>query len=1020
MCGYLATYVDDMLMVGPQPLLRALMTTIGNKWECSSQEFAEADQDLRFCGMEIRKTSQGFDIHQSSYVMDLLARYEVAKYADVPMGKVDDLDEEEEKKVELSQLRQAQQLAGELIWISTRTRVDIAFAAGAMPRRLHKDPEGALKIGEQILAYLHKYPALGISYSPCEPTEMDDNQVPRMMDTVEVFADVSYAPGGEAYRSIQGVLTRMGGQIIQWHTGRQSLIATSTAEGELLAYQEGQIMGASVETLAQAMALDPDVLMYGDNKAAISLAVLQTGSWRTRHLRVRASKLREVLRKGSGKGRAWQIRRMAGTLLVADGLTKALQKQAFEDFLKKLKMSASDRPALNKMEKIHDIPKEASDMLYGKNKNEVYYKKMMALALAALALLLTGELQTAAVVLIALKCCNKIYEELCKRAKAPLPQELSTSNKKEFKKFEPVRFTVIFYDEGGRSKRRVIKDNWTGTPTAIDYGEWKGYTVFKLKDQPEVAPTQLDPEESAPSTQDPRASGHVACGREEESLTCGPVTGGREAPALSIAFPESGGYGARSSNQPGAKRRGQVALQPQPKAAPQESSQGSGDLEEVMRGLQLLGRHYPQAGQVQGAAQVQSSAHLRDAAQQRGDAQQRGADQLQRADRALRSGQVRGADGALQAAALAEDPISDFDDSFELIADDAPQPHPALRAFRFCGGEDSPPPPHSTTARGSRERSPSTEVRVGQHLNTDDEIMNAGDGSSSSSKELLPEDIDPPPGQRGICDNLNPWNGLPLGYDPWAEDVPLYPPRDHSVQAQPESSETGVQVGSPRIAMSVASSSSANTHAAPETMSTASSWIPTDPKARPRKAPPPPQSPWVQATIQELRQLRRENRMLQELLEPGALQRDDVATVSELVEAAQGWRHNPKSQPNPKTQPLSVLRPEGAVEVDVDATLSGPTEMPGISTPPVLVGASDLPHVFSAFPPVVRPKAPPEALRQQTQQQPPPAKPPPKAVFFNPVVSTAVPIPVMPQMPKPKPPHPPKNAAEWLGGSLFQ
>ena len=235
-CGYLATYVDDMLMVGPQPLLQALMTTIANKWECSSQEFAEFGKDLQSCGMEIRKTTQGFDIHQSSYVMDLLARYEVAKTADVPMGKVEDLDEdEEEKKVDLAQLRQAQQLAGELIWVSTRTRVDIAFAVGAMSRRLHRDPTGALRIGEQILSFLRKFPGLGIQYSPCEPTEMDENQVPRMMDTIEVFADVSYAPGGEAYRSIQGVLTTMGGQIIQWHTCRQSLIATSTAEGELLA-----------------------------------------------------------------------------------------------------------------------------------------------------------------------------------------------------------------------------------------------------------------------------------------------------------------------------------------------------------------------------------------------------------------------------------------------------------------------------------------------------------------------------------------------------------------------------------------------------------------------------------------------------------------------------------------------------------------------------------------------------------------------------------------------------------------
>ena len=209
---------------------------------------------------------------------------------------------------------------------------------------------------------------------------------------------------------------------------------------------------------------------------------------------------------------------------------------------------------------------------------------------------------------------------------------------------EPVRYTVIFSEEGGRSKKRVIKDDWTGTPTAISEGEWKGYTVFKLKDQPEVAPTQLDPEEPAPSNEDPRASDHVACGREEESLTCGPVIGSREAPAFSTAFPKSGGYGARSLNQSGAKRRGQVALQSQQQAAPQELAQESGALEEVMRGLQLLGRHYPHAEQVQGAAQVRVSDHLRDATQHRGDTAQRGA------DRALRSDQVRGAERALQAA----------------------------------------------------------------------------------------------------------------------------------------------------------------------------------------------------------------------------------------------------------------------------------------------------------------------------------------------------------------------------------
>eukprot|EP00435_Cladocopium_sp_Y103_P074628 s72_g50.t1 len=271
----------------------------------------------------------------------------------------------------------------------------------------------------------------------------------------------------------------------------------------------------------------------------------------------------------------------------------------------------------------------------------------------------------------------------------------------------------------------------------------------------------------------------------------------------------------------------------------------------------------------------------------------------------------------------------------------------------------------SATARGSRQRSTSTEVRVGRRVEDDE----TSTGHSSSSGNALAE-VDPPEGQRGI-------------WDPLPEETAQF-------------TETGVQVGSPQISRAV----------------------PKDPQAPLRKAPPPPQTIWAQAAILELRQLRRENRMLQEIFEPGVLQRDDVATVTELVEAAQGWRHHPKSQPNPKTARLSVLRTEGAVGVDADATLPRPNEAPGISAPPVLVGASDLPHPFSAFPPV-KAKPPPVALQQQLQKKPPPPKPP-QVVVVQAVAAPIAPMKAFPKQVKPRPPHPPKSAAEWLGGSLSQ
>ena len=399
--GYLATYVDDMLMVGPESLLHGLMDVIGQKWERSSKEFAEEGKDLRFCGMEIRKTQKGFDLHQSSYILDLLNRPEIVKKSDFPMGKVEDLDEDENKKIDAQKLREAQ---------ATRTRMDVAYAVGAMSRRLHKDPEGALKIGQQVLEYLNQFPTMGLSYTPCEVAELDQSQVPREADTIEVFADVSFGPGSESFRSVHGIVTTLGGQVIQWHTGRQSLIATSTAEGELLSYQEAQVMGAGVEELLYEMGFNPTVVMYGDNKAAISLATLETGSWRTRHLRIRAGKLRQTLRVGTAPTRGpWQLRHMSGTELVADGLTKALGRQAFMEFVRRTKMSeGGTMPYLQ----INKIELNEPDLLHCYLEDKVYYKQMVALAIAGLLLILLGEHHLAAVLLMLIKTSMMVQERM--------------------------------------------------------------------------------------------------------------------------------------------------------------------------------------------------------------------------------------------------------------------------------------------------------------------------------------------------------------------------------------------------------------------------------------------------------------------------------------------------------------------------------------------------------------------------------------------------------------------------------
>ena len=130
---------------------------------------------------------------------------------------------------------------------------------------------------------------------------------------------------------------------ISWTSNRQPFIATSTAEAEIIGYSESQQQAEGLDQLIQVFGGDPIFNLYRDSKSALSLSTGEGGPWRTRHLRLRAAKLRETLRM-SREGRdghqpKWTARHLPGVKLVADGLTKALHGQAFKNFRSRLPWS---------------------------------------------------------------------------------------------------------------------------------------------------------------------------------------------------------------------------------------------------------------------------------------------------------------------------------------------------------------------------------------------------------------------------------------------------------------------------------------------------------------------------------------------------------------------------------------------------------------------------------------------------------------------------------------------------------
>ena len=348
--GLMSVYVDDILVAGEPKTVKLAMEAIQNKWALSEVEWA-GDKPLRYCGFEVSMgaAGDGFYVSQSMYEQELLERWGINESLQYPAFKVTEEDEHFTGEIDPNDVRTAQMITGALLWLSTRTRPDLVFGVSAMSRLTTKNPKRAVEIGYVLLKYLHGNPG-GMHYPQTIPGgewgRRDQLKARRHQKMLEVFSDISYAAGAD-HKSIQGLVVYYAGVPIAWQCGTQPFVAHSTAEAELIAYCESLVVGRATEALLASIwqQWDFEKIIYGDNAAAINLAHgVTTASWRTRHLRIRASVLREALDESKGRiGGGWKLLHLKGTELVADGCTKPLQGQAFMRFVEDLGLRRTRR-----------------------------------------------------------------------------------------------------------------------------------------------------------------------------------------------------------------------------------------------------------------------------------------------------------------------------------------------------------------------------------------------------------------------------------------------------------------------------------------------------------------------------------------------------------------------------------------------------------------------------------------------------------------------------------------------------
>ena len=281
--GNIVVYVDDMLVTAKEGVMKGFMQRLQQEWKTFSPEVVNGGTPVTFCGMEICEKDGGFWLGQSAYIRDLVGRHPEVKNLEVPAVKAE-LAEEEDRTAD--DVREAQVALGELLWVSTRTRPDVAFAVGQASRMVARNPKQALRAAKQILGYLKGTDEVGIIYkNEMKPRDGEaEFPGPHEMGTLEIQADVSFAPGGG--RSIQGVMVMYGGGIIAWESTRQAYTTMSTAEAELTGYVQATAIGEAMSSLVEMLeGKKVKKMILGDNAAAISIIATPACAWQSRHLK---------------------------------------------------------------------------------------------------------------------------------------------------------------------------------------------------------------------------------------------------------------------------------------------------------------------------------------------------------------------------------------------------------------------------------------------------------------------------------------------------------------------------------------------------------------------------------------------------------------------------------------------------------------------------------------------------------------------------------------------------------------
>ena len=306
--AYVAVYVDDMLIFGPDNLFRKnLKSSIGKDFDCK-----DLGNAYYILGLEIKLLEAGIRISQQGYSKKVLSRFgfENAHKIGTPLDPSVTLCigcEEDH----IANVKEYQAIVGSLMYLVIGSRPDLAFTVTLLSQFSSCPNESHLKAAKRTLRYLAGTFDWDLFY-PFESSKF-----------LEVYADASYANDPYTRKSTSGYIIRFGNAAISWNSKQQRSVALSTTEAEYMAMSLAARQLTWTKFGLEQLRQNYETFLYTDNNGAQELARNPRIHNRSKHIDIHYHYVREKYNEGD-----FDLLYVKSANNLADLMTKGLVKNA--------------------------------------------------------------------------------------------------------------------------------------------------------------------------------------------------------------------------------------------------------------------------------------------------------------------------------------------------------------------------------------------------------------------------------------------------------------------------------------------------------------------------------------------------------------------------------------------------------------------------------------------------------------------------------------------------------------------